>query len=33
MLRIKIAAALRREGINLPTALQTAEPAGPAGTD
>jgi moderate conductance mechanosensitive channel len=28
MLRVRIAAALRREGINLPTALETAEPAG-----
>ena len=30
MLRIKIAAGLRREGINLPAALETAEPAGPS---
>ena len=28
MLRVRIAAGLRREGINLPTALETAEPAG-----
>ena len=28
MLRIRITAGLRREGINLPTALETAEPAG-----
>jgi moderate conductance mechanosensitive channel len=28
MLRVRIAAGLRREGINLPTVLETAEPAG-----
>jgi moderate conductance mechanosensitive channel len=28
MLRVRIAAALRREGINLPTVLETSEPAG-----
>jgi hypothetical protein len=28
MLRVRIAAGLLREGINLPTALETAEPAG-----
>jgi moderate conductance mechanosensitive channel len=28
MLRVRIAAGLRREGINLPTALETAQPAG-----
>jgi len=32
-LRIRIAAGLRREGINLPTALETGEPTGPAGSD
>src|SRR6202453_265613 len=32
-LRIRIAAGLRREGINLPTALETGEPSGPAGPD
>ena len=28
MLRVRIAAGLRREGINLPTTLETTEPAG-----
>jgi len=32
-LRIRIAAGLLREGINLPTALETGEPTGPAGSD
>jgi len=32
-LRIRIAAGLRQEGINLPTALGTGEPTGPAGSD
>jgi small conductance mechanosensitive channel len=32
-LRIRIAAGLRREGINLPTALGTGEPTGPDGPD
>ena len=32
-LRIRIAAGLRREGINLPTALETGEPTGPDGPD
>jgi small conductance mechanosensitive channel len=32
-LRIRIAAGLRREGINLPTALETGEHPGPAGSD
>jgi small conductance mechanosensitive channel len=31
-LRIRIAAGLRQEGINLPTALGTGEPTGPAGS-
>jgi small-conductance mechanosensitive channel len=30
-LRIRIAAGLRREGINLPTTLGTGEPSGPSG--
>src|SRR5580693_2253361 len=32
-LRIRIAAGLRREGINLPTALETGEPTGPDGPE
>jgi small-conductance mechanosensitive channel len=32
-LRIRIAAGLRREGINLPPTLGTGEPTGPAGSD
>jgi small conductance mechanosensitive channel len=32
-LRLRIAAGLLREGINLPTALETGEPTGPAGSD
>jgi len=28
ILRVRIAAGLRREGISLPTALETADPAG-----
>jgi small-conductance mechanosensitive channel len=32
-LRIRIAAGLRREGINLPTALETEEPTGPDGPE
>jgi moderate conductance mechanosensitive channel len=32
-LRIRIAAGLRQEGINLPTALGTGEPTAPAGSD